>query len=489
MKRLVIAGGGTAGWLTAHYLDQAINGVAPRVEITLVESRQIGRIGVGEATVPTLRETLRTIGLDEAEFIRQTHATFKHGIDFRDWCRKGHSFFHPFDRSSAPGLDKANSAFLLSDFTTPYADLVTTQRVLAMKGRAPKSASTPGYDCHLGYAYHLDAEALADMLSEHRRDRIKHIEGKIAGIERSEHGVAALLLEGGQRVEGDLFVDCTGFRSLLLSELGPKRVDYSKGLICDRAVAFRLPFDEKGRPLPPYTAATAMDAGWRWEITLQNRLGSGYVYCSSFKNEDAAEAELRSAIGVPDDVDARHIRFDAYRMEEPWIGNVVAIGLSGGFLEPLESTGIFLIEFAAKMLAEHFPYGPVPGPLRYRFNERMAKIYENVVPLLNLHYCLTQRDDTPFWRQVSRPEHRFPATNALLDLWSFKPPSGSDFTDTEQLFSWVNYEFILFGMEWRPVGMGVGKKRVAVPELIANDLAHYEKELPDHTHLIRELVG
>ena len=461
LKRVLVVGGGSAGWITAAYLDAVLNGIGkardPVVSISLVESAKIGRIGVGEATIPSIRQTLQRIGISEADVMTATEATFKHGIRFCDWNGPGHSYFHPFDRRQAGRFDPTGVNWMLSDRSVPFSDLVSVQPRLALSDHAPKSAGMPDYEGELGYAYHLNAEALADFLARVATGRgVEHIEGKITGVGlRGSLGhVDHVVLEDGRKLGADLFIDCSGFAAVLIEKaLKTPFRDDSKWLPCDRAVTMQIPYQD-GETARPYTTATAMASGWRWEIGLKSRRGAGYVYSSAYCSDSEAEKALRKANGETD-LPVRMLEFPVGRREQAWVGNVVAIGLSAGFIEPLESTGLYLVEKAVLHLSENFPFGGVENaePLRSRFNELTAREYDALLPFVALHYVIAQRSETPFWLDA-KSENRIPERlRTLLKLWECKPPSASDFDFWDGCFFAENYEYILYGLGWHPANV------------------------------------
>ena len=405
--RVVVVGGGTAGWMTAGALAWAMPGAA---DIRLVESEEIGIIGVGEATLPHLRAFFQTLGMDEADVMRTTHATFKLGIDFRGFGRIGDSYIHPF---GVYGLDLKDVGFHhywlrmqaegrqdeLSDYSMAIA--------IARRNRfAPPSPDPASLASTFGYAYQFDATLFAPYMRLYSEARgVVRTEGRVVDVELDgETGnVAAIVLGDGQRIEADLFVDCSGFRSLLLGgALEEPWQDWSEWLPCDRAAA--LPCTSPPGPIEPYTRATAMEAGWRWRIPLQHRVGNGYVYSSAHLSDDqAADAILAAVEGEPM-ADPRILRFKAGRRRRGWVKNVVGIGLASGFLEPLESTSIHLAQQAITYFVELFPEREVADADRDEFNRLMDNEYDRVRDFLILHYHATERDDSSFWNHVRTME-------------------------------------------------------------------------------------
>ncbi|MEM8492124.1 MAG: tryptophan halogenase family protein [Pseudomonadota bacterium] len=490
-KRVLVVGGGSAGWISAAYLNAALNRAGQgAVEVTLVESPNIARIGVGEATVPTVRHILQTVGIDESRFLREADATFKQAIKFVNWLRPdGHAYYHPFDRRGSGPVDWAAHTWLASDRSVPFADTVSVQPQLCELGLAPRMHDSKDFASPMPYAYHMDADKFAATLCAHATTQgVKHVLDDVVRVERHPDGaIAAVHTHRGTRLEADLFIDCTGFRGLLIEgELGVPSRDFSPWLLCDRAIAMRVPYDAHyPGSIRPYTTATALSSGWVWDIGLVNRRGTGYVYSSEFIDDDKAEAELRAHEGAhSSELDARRIRFNVGCRERFWEKNCIAIGLSGGFIEPLESTGLYLSEFAAVTLAEHFPFGDTIQPLADRFNRILSNRYNEVLDFVNMHYALSRRDDTPFWREVQRSERITDSLKEKLEFWKIKPPSASDFDDQFRLFSHQSYEYILYGMDFL---QGAYLERFAgrqpesrIPQHIAKVVEAAKTRLPRH---------
>lgn len=418
--RVVVLGGGTAGWMSAAGIAALLPGLAT---VTLVESEDIGIVGVGEATLPHIRGYVERLGIDEAAFMRATHATYKLGIDFRDFGSIGTSYVHPFgsfgEKVAGVGfhhywleLARQGKAGPLGD----YSLAVAAARANRFKPPAQDESLASTY----GYAYQFDATLFGPFMRQHGLGLgVERIEGLVTSVERDpESGdVAALILKDGRRVEGELFIDCSGFRSLLLGgELAEPWEDWSQWLPCDRAAAMPCAHVPDA-PLRPYTTAAAMPAGWRWQIPLQHRMGNGYVFASSFLSEDEACEAIRAAAEGEPLADPRVLRFRAGRRRNSWQGNVVAVGLASGFLEPLESTSVYLAQMAITYLIELFPAGGgIDARDRDEFNRLVDMEYDRVRDFLILHYHATTRDDAPFWDHVRTM--RVPDSLAdKLELW------------------------------------------------------------------------
>ncbi|MES2441877.1 MAG: tryptophan halogenase family protein [Pseudomonadota bacterium] len=401
IRSIVVAGGGSAGWMAAAALSVALQGTGCR--IVLVESEEIGTVGVGEATIPPIQAFNRVLGIDEAAFVRATQGTFKLGIEFVHWWRQDHRYFHPFGRYGDDfGMTPFHQQWLRARAHgdgTPLSAYSLTEAA-AFLNRFDRPPNDPrSVFATYSYAYHFDAGLYAAFLRQHAEARgVKRIEGKIARVE--QHGetgfVEALVLENGTRVEGEFFLDCTGFRALLIGEtLGVAYDDWSRWLPCNRAIAVptaRLDM------ISPYTRSTARSAGWQWRIPLQHRTGNGHVYCSGFMEDDEAEAILIGNLDSAQIGDPRRLRFTTGQRRAAWSHNVVTLGLASGFLEPLESTSLHLVQSGLTKLLSWFPDRDFDPAVTAEYNRQVAREYESVRDFLVLHYNATERDDSPFWR-------------------------------------------------------------------------------------------
>ena len=442
IREIVIVGGGTAGWMAAAALSRL---TAAGVAITLVESDEIGTIGVGEATIPSLHDFNRLLGIDEDEFVRATRATFKLGIEFVDWARPGDRYLHPFGTHGrdVQGL-KFHQLWLRQSRLGGAAgdvgqlDEYCLSAVAARAGRFARPSDNPAAVlASLGYAFHFDAGLYARYLRQRSEAAgVTRVEGKIVAVDRdgvSGH-IAAIMLADARRVGGELFVDCSGFRSLLLGEaLGVPFTSWQHWLPCDRALA--VPSSGAGGLLP-YTRATAGRAGWRWRIPLQHRVGNGHVYASAFCGDGEAEDELLRGIDGAPLGEVRQLRFVAGVRDRLWDGNCVALGLAGGFLEPLESTSIHLIQSGIARLMSLFPDTSFADAERDEYNRLLRLEYEQVRDFIILHYHATTRDDSDFWNQCRTMEVPVSLANKI-ELWRSKArvirDQGGLFTDD----SWI----------------------------------------------------
>ena len=401
IRSVVIVGGGTAGWMAASAIATTFGGPAPGIQITVIESDAIGTVGVGEATVPTIRQFIATIGLDEADFMASTGATIKLGIAFEHWSGPGSRYFHGFGDfgPAVRGQPYRQHLFRLKaegriDNLEPWS----VPTMMARQGRfAPPDTDPRSVLSAYGYAYHFDAGLFARRLRTLSETAgVVRVEGRIVDVELTGDRVQAVRLNDGQRVEGDLFIDCSGFRGLLIEgALKAGYEDWTRWLPCDRAVA--LPC-AAGRAPAPFTTATALTAGWKWRIRLQHRVGNGYVYSSAFIDDDAALDELLSGLESPPAAEPNRLRFVTGRRKSAWKGNVVSVGLASGFLEPLESTSISLIQSGIGRLLDLFPDRDFDPALTTEYNRRTAQEFERVRDFIIAHYHLADRTDGDLWR-------------------------------------------------------------------------------------------
>lgn len=483
--RVLIVGGGSAGWIAASTLQAALNGTGPGpVSITVLEDPATPRIGVGEATIPTVRDMLRRFGWAERDFMRSCEATFKHAIRFDGWRGTGSSYLHPFHRRGGPGWHTASGHWLGTDQGVPFSDLVSAQGTLIAQGVAPRALDADDYTGAVPYAYHMDAEMFADALARRCGGQgVQHIRARMMRADRNAQGhVSAVVLDDGQRLQADLYVDCTGFRALLSRETpGYAWVDQSEHLLCDRAVTLRIPEDPAQFVAPAVTRARALSAGWCWDIGLRSRRGRGYVYASRHLSAEDADAELRAEEGLrAHGIEARHLAFSVGRQASPWSGNVVALGLAAGFLEPLESTGLYLADTGARMLAEMFPPAPhlaTAEPLVERFNTVMAELHDDILTFVALHYAVADRPE-PFWRDAADPKRHTVRLAHLLALWRIRAPVLADFSLRFTPFGVTSYEFILFGSDWAKAPAGAPPMSPALVARLTADTQRLAKGLP-----------
>ena len=463
VKRVVIVGGGSAGWLTAGVIAADHRSPqAPGLEVTLVESPGVSPIGVGEGTWPSMRDTLRRIGVSETDFIRECDAAFKQGSKFVGWRDGGAGhYYHPF--SLPQGYTEANlvTPWLQRHAATPYAELVSFQPQLCEQGRAPKQVTTPEFAAVANYAYHLDAGKFGQFLQRHCTTRlgVRHVLDHVAQIEAADNGdIAALLTAAHGRIEADLFIDCTGFSSLLLGQhYGVPLVSMQPLLFNDSALALQVPYRSADAPIASQTIGTACKAGWIWDIGLQTRRGVGYVYSSAHQSDAEAEGILRNYIATGSGAKAanaltpRKLSFRPGYRQTLWHRNCVAVGLSAGFVEPLEASALALVEFSAAMISDQLPATRASmDTVAARFNDAFRYRWERAVDFLKLHYLLSARTDSAYWLEHRTPSTVPPRLAELLALWRQKPPSRYDFFRIEEVFPSASYHYVLYGSGFRP---------------------------------------
>ena len=466
-RRLVVVGGGSAGWMTAAALSRMLDPRAFRV--TLIESDEIGTVGVGEATIPDMINFNRMLGIEEAEFVRETDATFKLGIAFRGWRREGEAYFHPFGDHGADmqGLDfhqywlrlaAAGRAGSIEDYSMCAA--AARKDRFALPAKDPRSAAS-----RLAYAYHFDANGYARFLRRYAEARgVVRLEGKVAAVRQGEGGlIEGVRLEDEREVAGDFFFDCTGFRALLHEKtLGVPYEDWSHWLPCDAAQA--VPCAASG-PLRPYTVATAREAGWQWRIPTRARTGNGHIYATSFTSDAEAERVLMTSLDGAPLADPRVIRFRTGHRRAFWRGNCVAIGLSAGFLEPLESTSLYLIQEGISKFITLFPTADLPAIVRDEYNRQMRQEYEQVRDFIILHYHATERDGSEFWRHC----RSMSVPDSLTHKMRLFEEAGRFFRHEDELFTRASWVAVL-------TGQGVTPKRVD-PIIAALPLDEVERSL------------
>lgn len=470
MQKIVIVGGGSSGWMTAAYLSRAL----PGLQIILVESSDIPTIGVGEATITTISGFLSFLDMKEKDWMPACNGSYKYGIRFNDWFEVGEHYWHPFE--TLPYLNSQRHVgqywylkYLNQkprDRNSLYSDCFLGV-ILNRENRILKTADGPEFahtyplvdggrqmQLRVPYAYHFDAGLFGDYLKKRFRgpDAVEQIVDDVTAVNLSENGaIESLDTKGGLRIEGDLYVDCTGFRSALLDKALKEPFDsYSDTLFVDRAIAMRVPYEDPEKELRPYTTTTAKSSGWIWNIPVTERIGTGYVYCSSFASPDEAERDLRAHLGEKRVENLESRNFDIGRVgkhRNTWVKNCVAIGLSSGFLEPIESTSLHFVYAGAAKLAEALADGYYNAGSRAAYNSFITRMMEEARDFIAAHYALTKREDTPFWEEV-KYHTRIPESLAdYLDKARRALPNGPTNQVIFQESSWV---CVLVGMNFLP---------------------------------------
>lgn len=496
IKDVTIVGGGTAGWLCANHLGQAL--IAQGFRVTLLESPTIPTIGVGEGTVPAIRQSLRKFGISETDFIRSCDVTFKQSIQFVNWLdrqRHGHNAYHHlFDVPLPFGVDL--TAGWLAERQGSYAGFVAPQQAVVDALKAPKQITTPEYQGLTSYAYHLDARKFAALLAEHatRQLGVQHLYADVLDVELDAGGyITALLTAQHGRIATDFVVDCSGFDAFILGQkLGVPFISRSDTLLTDTALAVQVP-TEPDAAIPPFTLATAHQAGWIWDIHLTSRRGVGLVYSSAHLSEQAAADKLDKYIGGKlASLSFRKIPMRVGRRQHFWQRNCVAIGLAQGFVEPLEATAILVADFSADLLSKRFPRDRAENELlASRFNQRVVHGWDQILDFIKLHYCVSDRSDSAFWLDNRDNATIPPSLAERLALWQSFPPARDDFFSKFEIFDFENFLYVLYGMQYptraqfcRPEYLAVVQQQQARIRQQASQLV---QALPEHRALLEKI--
>ena len=499
IRSVVVLGGGTAGWMSAGVIERILFRFnVPNATVTLIESEDIGIIGVGEATLNDLKGTLQFLEIDESAFMINAHATFKNGIKFVNWrddpAKVGrHHFYHPFEDtptiSGMPLVDVWSCLRADSRIDLDYAYLTGPSAFISDNMRSPKTRDSKQYQGLFNYAYHMDAVLFGQYLRRIAVERgVRRVVDTVVGVESDERGlIAALKTKEHGDIAADLFIDCSGFGGHLINKhFGVEFRSFGDSLFNDRAVALRVPYRGVEAPINPFTTANAASNGWIWDIPLSDqkvaiggrqqwsddsahgRRGIGYVYSSSFISDDEAERELRGYVGPEaDGISARRLKMRIGHNRKFWVKNCVALGLAGGFIEPLESTGIALVSQGLEMLRVHFPSRDFPEALADSYNGAMTRLYEHIRDFIVLHYCTTRRDDTEYWRSNRRNPNIPPRLSALLEQWRHRAPTVFDNESGFDFFHHTSFHYILAGMGHVPPPSDYVRNR------LSNDLVEH----------------
>src|ERR1700730_6275420 len=505
VRSICIVGGGTAGWLTAGIIAARHASESGRgLQITLVESETIGIVGVGEGTWPTMRTTLKKIGISETDFFRDCNVSFKQGAKFSRWVTGEESdfYYHPLVLPQGfPSLDLAPFWTRYSEEhadAPSFSDAVCFQQAVCELGLAPKLITSPEYAGVANYAYHLDAGRFAAFIRDHcvKNLGIRHIVDDVTDVVKKDTGdIDYVETSKSGRLGGDLFIDCSGFRSLLLGQsMGVPFVDCSDGLFIDRALAMQVPYDDEQSDIIPHTVSTAQKHGWIWDIGLQSRRGVGYVFSSSHTTADAALGELQAYVGEKHrSLQPREIKIQAGHRQTFWKGNCVAVGLAGGFLEPLEASALVLIELSAEMIGAMLPATRESmDVLSKRFNETTQYRWNRIIDFLKLHYILSRREDCRFWIDNRDPASIPDSLKEQIELWRYRAPGDQDFTSNSEMFPAASYQYVLFGMGFKMDMSDREPKRHAgaVEQAFARNESlkiKWTKTLPNNRNLINKI--
>ncbi len=496
IRNIVVVGGGTSGWMSAAMMSRVLQPANCR--ITVVEPPGPRGIGVGEASVVSLVALLKMLNADEAEMMQRCEATYKLGIQFCDWLRPGHDNWHPFGVCGARIDGRDLFPFWLADHKRagggrPYHSY-SLQWAASVAGKSPHSLTIKSPITQTqSYAFHFNAEALAGWLRDLAlAGGVNEVAGSVENAVLNERGdVTSVVLGSGEVVSGDFFVDCTGFQSVLMHKaLNDPFNSWSDQLLCDRAVAFKIPGK---REIPPYTKSQAMPAGWTWHIPLAHHVGLGYVYSSKFISDDEAWSQLQEATkSIADtNVTPRFLKMRVGRQSHFWQRNVLAVGLSAGFLEPLESSGIQLSQVGIELFLKFFPEGPNWQPLQDHYNARMASIYDDVRDFVQMHYWLSQRSDTPFW-VAAREAKLSPTLQRRLEMYD---DAGSLDALLPEAFPETSYYHLLTGngrIPRRASALALSIEPIQIQEILTAIQQQNEqvlRDLPLHEEILKRIYS
>ncbi len=508
ISQVLIVGGGTSGWITAARLAKKFSAQNNQnIKISLIESPEVSGIGVGEGTFPTMRDTLQFLGIPEADFIRYCNATFKQGIKFVNWenpatANGTNSYYHLFNTPySTKELELADYWLQgLGNHQIPFAHNLSEQAAVCDAGLAPKKITTPEYRAITNYAYHLDATKFVEFLRDWstRNLGVEHLIGHIETVNQDQQGfITSVETKNKQTIAADLFVDCSGFKCLLLGQaLGVPFVDKSDILFVDHAIAMQVPYSDPQQAIECCTVSTAHESGWTWDIGLQSRRGVGYVYSSAHTTHERAEQVLRSYVGEQaSGLSARKIPMRTGYRQKFWHKNCVAVGFSAGFLEPLESTALVLVEAAATLISDQFPHTRDYLPIiEKKFNQSFTYRFERIIEFVKLHYCISKRSDNSFWTD-NRNEASIP--DRLLEnlqFWKYKAPSAFDFPSIFEIFTLDSYQWILYGMNYQTdltssrVQYNLSKQAQKSFAKVQSNSEQLLKHLPSHRELIDKVL-
>lgn len=502
IKHIVIIGGGSAGWLSAGLLAAEHR---EHLKITVIESPQVASIGVGEGTWPSMRNTLQRIGINENDFIASCDVSFKQGSQFINWCDNtpDDNYYHPFMTPEGYGHIDLHAAWQQQQPNRPFSSFVNHQSDICQAGLAPKQQSTPPFAAVTNYGYHLDATKFSALLSKHciEQLQVEHISAHIISINNDVDGyIKAITTQSQAIIEGDLFIDCSGMSGLLIEKhYAIKMQSQQHILFNDRALAVQVPYNDLNDPIATTTLSTAQPAGWIWDIGLPNRRGTGYVYASKYCSEQEAKATLTQyladSIGKEkaNELTFKSISFEPGYREKFWHKNCLAIGMSSGFIEPLEASALAMVELSISMLSEQLPRNRAHMEiLAQRFNSRFEYRWQRVIEFLKLHYVLSQRQDSCYWQDNRTEQSIPPRLHELLTLWQTQPPSRYDFIENEEIFPSASYQYILYGMgfETKPQPMNSKTQQLSCA-LVKNNNSKIEQciaGLPNNRTLIQSIV-
>ena len=510
--------------MTAAYLNAALNRNGRKVaEVGVISTASAPDEVDAEATIPDINRFLAVLGVDQLQFVRQTGGTLRQGTRFVNWLDgDGEDFYHPFDMERIGSIDRLVGTWLRSNRSVAFAETISVQPALCKMKLSPASLSRWDLGPPLPYAFHVDLAAFIAVMKDtaQRAGVTTHPDAATDVAVTGDGNIAAVLTAGGQRIEADLFVDCSGAEGLLVDKLGVGWVDQSRYLLCDRSISVGIPYEQHYEGyVNPYTTSTALSSGWVRDIPLQDGRVLDYFYSSAHQGDEAAQRELSDFEGAHNespDNEVVHLRTG--HRDQAWVGNCIAIGASCNVIESPEPTNLYLVDHAASKLVEHFPLGEELEPLAFRYNRIVANRFYEILDFANLHFCLSRRADTEFWKEVRQPDRVTGRLRAKLDFWHLKRPTPSDFedqklpgqadqplrpgttpgdyrspVDTAGLWTHENYEAVLYGMDFlnKECDERFGRERPdpLVPRHISARVMQAQEKLPPHATWLQRMAG
>lgn len=517
IKNIVIVGGGTAGWIAAGLIAakhvQANTTLSSPISVTVIESPNVPTIGVGEGTWPSMRETLKKIGINEADLFSCCDASFKQASKFVHWensqvalnnttvNNQNHSYFHPFS------LPVGNNQFDLGaqvgmhspDQPLPFAQQVCYQSILCEQNLAPKQITLKAYDYIANYGYHLDAGKFSLLLKDHciKQLNVKYISAHITSVNNDTNGdIASVSTQNNGDIQGDLFIDCSGAQSLLLGKhFNIPFCSQKNTLFNDTALAIQVPYEHENSPIASCTLSTAQTSGWIWNIGLQSRCGVGYVYSSQHTSDSSAEDELEQYLNSLNktknnaNTSIRKLSFTPGYYEKFWHKNCVAVGMSAGFIEPLEASALAMIEQAAQMISEQLPVTKSTMAITAkRFNKKFITHWQQIIEFLKLHYVLSKRDDSEYWVDNRNPATIPDSLQEMLELWQYRAPSSFDIAHSNPLFPAASYQYVLYGMHFNTRACRENNEQNETIQRALADVQHKRQQLSKVMESNRSLI-
>lgn len=507
INHIIVVGGGSAGWLTAGLLaaEHATTEHGQQIKISLIESPQISSIGVGEGTWPSMRNTLQRIGINELEFLTSCDASFKQGSKFINWCNNQPDdfYYHPFMSPNGYGNIDLYATWQSNAPDKQFSSVINNQSDVCQAGLAPKQLATPPYASVTNYGYHLDATKFAQLLTNHCTTKlgVTHIKDHITDVINDDNGyIQSIKTQNNQSITGDLFIDCSGMTGLLIDKhYGIETLSQKHILFNDTALAVQIPYNNNDDTIESATLSTAVENGWIWDIGLPTRRGTGHVYASAYQTDDEAEKTLidylSQTIGAEkaNALSLRKISFEPGYRQKFWHKNCVAVGMSAGFIEPLEASALAMVELSISMLSEQMPRNREQmGIIANRFNQRFEYRWERVIEFLKLHYVISKREGK-YWDDHKNPESIPLRLQELLTLWKHQPPSRYDLPEQEEIFPSASYQYVLYGMGYHTAKQPLTPKSLSIGKRLITENSQKIEQclagLPTNRDLINSLIN